>query len=159
MLTSRNKNFAKLSLLLWNLGNISSVLVSFFFSFTKVAKIKHWRIAKFRFRESFVATLPRAGLRAHAPRCATALALATNSSARCTSRSMREYLIFLSFFFLNFYLFKGQWPRDSVADPCPYSTDSDPGPRDPCLCLMDPDADPDPAISVTDLQDAAKKLI
>jgi hypothetical protein len=30
---------------------------------------------------------------------------------------------------------------------------------DPCLCLMDPDADPDPAIFVIDLQDTNKKLI
>ncbi len=30
---------------------------------------------------------------------------------------------------------------------------------DPCLCLMDPDSDPDPAIFVVDLQDANKKLI
>jgi hypothetical protein len=33
------------------------------------------------------------------------------------------------------------------------------GSGDPCLSLMDPDYDPDPAIFVTDLQDANKKLI
>jgi hypothetical protein len=30
---------------------------------------------------------------------------------------------------------------------------------DPCLCLMDPDSDPDPAIFVIDLQYANRKLI
>ncbi len=33
------------------------------------------------------------------------------------------------------------------------------GSADPCLWLMDPDSDPDPAIFVIDLQDASKKLI
>ncbi len=33
------------------------------------------------------------------------------------------------------------------------------GSSDPCLLLMDPDSDPDPAIFVIDLQDASKKLI
>ncbi len=33
------------------------------------------------------------------------------------------------------------------------------GSADPCLGLMDPDSDPDPAIFVIDLQDASKKLI
>jgi hypothetical protein len=43
----------------------------------------------------------------------------------------------------------------SVADPCYFGTD-----LDPCLWLMvpGPDSDPDPAIFVTDLQDANKKL-
>ncbi len=31
--------------------------------------------------------------------------------------------------------------------------------RDPCLWLMDPDADPDPFIFIIDLQDANKKWI
>ncbi len=34
-----------------------------------------------------------------------------------------------------------------------------PGSADPCLRLMEPDSDPDPAIFVIDLQDANKKLI
>ncbi len=33
------------------------------------------------------------------------------------------------------------------------------GSADPCLRLMDPDSDPDPAIFITDLQDVKKKLI
>jgi hypothetical protein len=33
------------------------------------------------------------------------------------------------------------------------------GSADPCLRLMDPDTDPDPSISILDLQDANKKLI
>ncbi len=33
------------------------------------------------------------------------------------------------------------------------------GSADPCLWLMDPDADPDPAIFVIDIQDPNKKLI
>ncbi len=33
------------------------------------------------------------------------------------------------------------------------------GPVDPCLCLMDPDVDPEPAIFVIDLQEGNKKLI
>jgi hypothetical protein len=33
------------------------------------------------------------------------------------------------------------------------------GSADPCLWLMDPDADPDPAIFIIDLQDAKRKLI
>jgi hypothetical protein len=42
----------------------------------------------------------------------------------------------------------------SVADPWHFCVDPD-----PCLWLMDSDADPDPAIFVNELQDANKKLI
>jgi hypothetical protein len=116
MLIFRNKNFAKLSLLLRKLGQhfVNSRVI--FFSLTKVAKLNIHENAKYQFLENFAAaTLPRAGLRALAPRCATALALATNSSAHYTSH-INAWLFFFSFF-KNVYSLKGQRPRDSVADP------------------------------------------
>ena len=74
-----------------------------------------------------------------------------------TTRKFTVPTLLLSFRLVNFL----KSPVSSVADPWHFGVDpeSRSGSADPCLWLMDPDADLDPSIFIIDLQDANKKLI